>query len=127
MSKSKERGNASKGKGDVTCYRCGRKGHKKPDCRYYKAELERKKNGGDKKKEKKEGKTDAQDNSKDKEKANVASSVVIEELLDVEDILCVTLSVDDAHELDASLNVHTQDMQITKSDLIDALLTVNDA
>ena len=33
-SKMKERGSASKGKGDVTCYQCGRKGHKKPDCRY---------------------------------------------------------------------------------------------
>ncbi|MCO5567372.1 hypothetical protein L7F22_021062 [Adiantum nelumboides] len=63
-SKSKERGNASKGKDDVTCYQCGRKGHKKPDCRYYKAELERKKNGGDKKKEKKEVKRDARDSSK---------------------------------------------------------------
>ncbi|KAH7281919.1 hypothetical protein KP509_35G003300 [Ceratopteris richardii] len=27
----------SKGKAEVTCYQCGRKGHKKPDCRYYKA------------------------------------------------------------------------------------------
>ncbi len=127
-SKSKERGNASKGKdSDVTCYQCGRKGHKKPDCRFYKAELERKKNAGDKKKEKKEDKTEAQDSHKDKEKANVASSVVIEELSDVEDILCATLSDDEAYDIDASLNVHSQDMQITKSDLIDALLTVNDA
>lgn len=103
-SKSKERGNASKGKGDVTCYQCGRKGHKKPDYRYYKAELERKKSDGDKRKEKKEVKTDAQDNTKGKGKANVASSVVIEELSDVEDILCATLSADDAHEFDASLS-----------------------
>ena len=42
-SKSKEEGSNSKGKGDVTCYQCGRKGHKKLDCKYYKAELERKK------------------------------------------------------------------------------------
>ena len=42
-SKSQERGNSSKVKSnDVTCYQCGRKGHKKPDFRYYKAELERK-------------------------------------------------------------------------------------
>ena len=46
----------------MTCYQCGRKGHKKRDCRYYKAELERKKSGGDKPRDKKEDKTDAQDN-----------------------------------------------------------------
>ena len=57
----------------------------------------------------------------------MASSVIIEELSDVEDILCVTMSADDAHDYDASLNVHTQDMSITKGDLIDALLTTNDA
>ena len=110
----------SKGKGDVTCYQCGRKGHKKPDCRYYKAELERKKNTGEKKK--KETKSEAQDSSKDKEKANVASNVVIEELSDVEDILCATMAAVDASDYDDSINVHAQDMQITKGDLIDALL-----
>ena len=31
----------SKGKAEVTCHQCGRKGHTKPDCRYYKAEFER--------------------------------------------------------------------------------------
>ena len=42
--------NKRKGKAEVTCNQCCRKGHKKPDCRYYKAELERKTNIGDKKK-----------------------------------------------------------------------------
>mgnify|MGYP000016945791 CR=1 FL=1 len=123
-SKSQERGNRSKVKSnDVTCYQCGRKGHKKPDCRYYKAELERKKNFGDKKKDK----IDAHDSQKDEEKANLASNVVIEELSDVEDILCATFSADDTYAYDASLNIHSQDMCITKNDLIDALLAVNDA
>ena len=85
--------------------------------------MERKKNDGDKPKDR----TDALDSQKGKEKANVASSVIIEELSDVEDILCVTMSADDTHDYDASLNVHTQDMSITKGDLIDALLTANDA
>ena len=44
----------------------------------------------------------------------MASSVIIEELSHVEDILCVTMSADDMHDYDASLNVHTQDMSITK-------------
>ena len=30
----------SKDKAEVTCYQCGWNGHKKPNCRYYKAELE---------------------------------------------------------------------------------------
>ena len=30
----------NKGKAEVTCYQCGWNGHKKPNCRYYKAELE---------------------------------------------------------------------------------------
>ncbi|KAH7422992.1 hypothetical protein KP509_12G034600 [Ceratopteris richardii] len=107
-SKSRERGNCSKGKSnDVTCYQCGSKGHKKPDCRYYKAQLKRKKNARDEKKEKKEDKTDAQDSQKDKEKANVASNVVIEELSDVENILCTILSADDTYAFDSSLNVHS--------------------
>ena len=47
------------------------KGHKKPDCRYYKAELERKKNTSDKKKQ--DSENDAHNNfqDKDKDKANV--------------------------------------------------------
>ena len=36
----------SKGK-EITCFQCGRKGHKKPDCRFYKQELERRKNKKD--------------------------------------------------------------------------------
>ncbi|KAH7439944.1 hypothetical protein KP509_04G083400 [Ceratopteris richardii] len=70
----------SKGKAEVTCYQCGRKGHKKPDCRYYKAELERKKNTGNKKK--KDTKNEAHDNSKDKdkEKANAAMDMYILEI-----------------------------------------------
>ena len=101
--KSKEMGNSRKSKSnDVTCYQCGKKGHMKPDCRYYKAELKRKKNFEDKKKDK----TAAQDSQKNKEKANLASNVVIEELSDVEDILCATFSADDSYAYDASLNVH---------------------
>ena len=40
---------------------CGKKGHKKPNCCYYKAKLERKKNSGDKKKDK----TDTHDSQKE--------------------------------------------------------------
>ena len=40
----------SKGNVVVTFYQFGRKDHKKPDCRYYKVELKRKKNIGDKRK-----------------------------------------------------------------------------
>ena len=54
-------------------------------------------------------------------RTNLASNVVIEELSDVEDILCATFSYD------ASLNIHSLDVCISKNDLIDALLTVNDA
>ncbi|KAH7297375.1 hypothetical protein KP509_26G066900 [Ceratopteris richardii] len=70
----------SKGKAEVTCYQCGRKGHKKPDCRFYKAELERKKNTGDRKK--KDTKNEAHDTSKDKdkEKANAAMDMYILEI-----------------------------------------------
>ncbi|KAH7434259.1 hypothetical protein KP509_06G007900 [Ceratopteris richardii] len=63
--------------------------HKKPNYKYYKVELEKKKNKRDKKK--KDTKNEAHDSSKDKdkEKANVTSSVVIEELSNAEDILCI--------------------------------------
>ena len=57
----------------------------------------------------------------------MASNVVIEDLSDVEDILCVTFSADDTYAYDASPNIPSEDMWITKNDLIDALLTVNDA
>ena len=33
----------SKGKVEMICYQCGRKSHKKPNCRYHKAKLEKKK------------------------------------------------------------------------------------
>ena len=93
-SKSKERGNSSKGKSnDVTCYQCG-------NYHYYKVELERKKNFGDKKKYK----ADAQDSQKDKEKANLASNVVIEELSKVEDLLCATFPADDTYEWSGIIN-----------------------
>ena len=70
----------SKGKAEVTCYQCGRKGRKKPDCRYYKAELERKKNTGDKKKKDIENEARNNFKDKDKEKANVASNVIMSSL-----------------------------------------------
>ena len=93
---NKERGSSNNGKSkDVTCYQCGKKGHKKPDCRYYKAKLERKQNFGDKKKDK----IDAHDKQKDKEQTNLASNVIIEELSDVKDILCATFSTNDTYAL----------------------------
>ena len=42
-------------------------------------------------------------------------------------ILCANFSADDTYAYDASLNIHSQDMCITKNDLIDALPTINDA
>ena len=60
--KCKSKGTAA----EVTCYQCGSKGHKKPDCKYYKAELARRKNTGDKKK--KDNDNIAHNNIKDKEK-----------------------------------------------------------
>ena len=54
-----------------------------------------------------------------------ASSVIIAELADAEDILGTTMAVYHADINDASINIHAQDMQITKRDLIDALLTLN--
>ena len=57
----------------------------------------------------------------------MVSNVVIEELSDVEDILCATFSADDTYAYDASPNVHSQDMCIIMNNLIDALLTINDA
>ena len=50
-----------------------------------------------------------------------------EEPLDAEDILCATMATDHPEVNGASVFIHAQDMQITKSDLIDALLTLNDA
>ena len=50
-----------------------------------------------------------------------------EEPLDAEDILCVTMATDHREVNGASVFIHAQDMQITKSELIDDLLTLNDA
>lgn len=50
----------------------------------------------------------------------MTSSVVIEELSDIDDILCATMSPMDAQVY------HAQDMQITRSDVIDALLSMSD-
>ena len=103
----------SRGKGkqqDITCYHCGRKGHKKPDCRYWKMELERKKNVGEKK--------NKEDKFNTTEKANMASNVIIEDLSGEDgDVLCITG--------DAFI-AYVQDMQITKTDVIDALLSIDD-
>ena len=73
----------------MTCYQCSRKGDKKPDCKYYIAELKRK-NTSDKKEKDIENEAHNNLKDKDKEKANVASSVIIEEPLDATDILCAT-------------------------------------
>ena len=120
--KNKSRSKSRDKQVEVTCYQCGRKGHKKPDCRYYKKEQERKKTANSDKKKKEENvETGDSSNSKGKEKANVASSVIIEDLSDLEDILTVSMS-----PLDAFAG-NMQDMQITKADVIDALLSTNDA
>ena len=120
--KNKSRSKSREKQVEVTCYQCGRKGHKKPDCRYYKKEQERKKTANnDKKKKEEKVETGDSSDSKGKEKADVASSVIIEDLSDVDDILTVTMS-----PLDAFAG-NMQDMQITKADVIDALLSTNDA
>ena len=77
--------NKSRGK-EITCFQCGRKGHKKLDCRFYKQDLERK----NKNKKDTSEKTHDVDNNKGKEreKANIASGIIIEEILDTEDIVC---------------------------------------
>ena len=83
----------------------------KPDCRYYKAELERMKGKSDK--NRKETKTKAHDSSDDEEKAGVASSVILDELSDLDDILCVVdASFGDASHVDPTV-VHALDMKIT--------------
>ena len=92
-----------KGKVGVTCYLCGRKGHKKPDCKYYKAELEREKNTDDEKKMDSENEAHNSFKDKDKEKANVVSSVIIKEPLDAKDILCATIATDHAKVNGASI------------------------
>ena len=58
---------------------------------------------------------------KGKEKANLVSNVVIEDLFDAREILCTTLSSDYA----STLHVHS--MQIIKWQMIDTLLIVNDS
>ena len=77
----------------MACYQCGRKGHKKSDCTYYKPEFERKKNTGDKKKKDIENEARNNFKDKDKEKAIVASIVIIEEPSDAKDILCATMGI----------------------------------
>ena len=104
---------------DVTCFQCGRKGHKKPDCRYFKKEQERKKQANAKgKRNDKDGSSTSKES--EPEKAHVASSVVIKELED---------NVDTSEFLVASSEPHAmnvEDMHITKKDVIDALLSAHD-
>ncbi|KAH7277051.1 hypothetical protein KP509_39G032000 [Ceratopteris richardii] len=68
-SKSKEK------QQDVSCYQYGHKGHKKPDCRYYKKELECRKQANAKGKK---NERDGSSNPKDIEKANMVSNVAFE-------------------------------------------------
>ena len=69
----------SKGK-EITCFQCGRKGHKKHDCRFYKNKLERKKKNQKATIQKKD---DVDNNKgKEKEKENTAFGVIIEDILD---------------------------------------------
>lgn len=106
----------------MTCYQCGRKGYKKPDCRYFKKEQERKKETQEKKKkDEKKGEKSAGDSSKDAENTNVSStSVVIEELSDIEEILVASSCPSDFMLLNA------EDILISRKDVIDALLSAND-
>ena len=103
----------TRGKGkqqDITCYQCGRKGHEKLDCRYLKIELERKTNVGEKK--------NKDDKFNTTEKSYMASNVIIEDLSGEDgDVLCIT---------DDAFIAHVQDMQITKTDVIYALLSIDD-
>ena len=75
-------------------------------------------------KKKKDNENEAHKNfkNKDKKEPNVASSVIIDDPSHVEDILCVTMV---AYHVE--VNDVYEDMHITKSDLTDALLTLNDA
>ena len=57
----------------------------------------------------------------------MASNVIIEETSDAEDILCATMAANHAEVNDGYVFIHAQHMQITKSDIIDALLMLNDA
>ena len=112
-------GAKSKARMKVPCYQCGREGYKKPDCKYYKAELERKKNIGEKKKMDSENErrrkwteNESHNKEKDKEKANVASSFIIEEPSYVEDILCTTMAADHAEVNDISNYIHAQECRL---------------
>ena len=80
----------------------------------HKKELERK-NANDKKKDVNEPNYDDKNISKGKEKTTLVSNVVTEELSDAKELLCATLSSNNAS------TTHLQDMQITKCDIIDAL------
>ena len=95
---------------------------------YYKAKLERKKNVGDKKKMDIENEAHYNFKDKDREKAKVASSVIIEKPSNEEDILCATMTTNyvEVNE-NASVYIIIGYMHITKRDLIDALLALNDA
>ena len=57
----------------------------------------------------------------------MVSSVIIEETSDAKDILCTTMAADHDEVNDASSFIHAHDMQITKSDIIDAFFTLSDA
>ena len=48
----------------------------------------------------------------------MVSNVIIEETSDAKDILCATMGTDHAKVNGASVFIHAQDMQITKSDII---------
>ena len=90
---------------EITCFQCGCKGNKKPRCRFYKHELPRKK-----KNHKDTSKTHDVNNNKGKEskKANIASGIITEEILNTEDILCVA------------------NIKITDKAIVNALLVVQD-
>ena len=88
---------------EIACFKCDHKGHKKFNCRFYENELERPKKN---QKDTTEKKYDVDNKGKEKGKANIASGVIIEEILDTKDSVC------------------TADIRITDTALVNAFLAV---
>ena len=63
---------------------------------------------------------------KDKENANIVFIVIIEEQSNAEDILFAIMAAEHVEVKDVFVNSYAQNMQISKRDQIDVLLTLND-
>ena len=97
----------SRSKSKGACFQCRCKGHKKPDCRFYKQEHERKQEN---QKDASEKTHDVYKNKgKEREKSNIASGIIIEGILDTEDLLCAA------------------DFEFTDTTIINAFLAVQDS